>query len=217
MDFGTLPPEISAALIHSGPGAESLIEASAAWERLGIELEDSLPGYGSVLSTLGEAWGGPSEAAMVRAVDPFLAWLAATAQQCERVGSSMRAVAAAFELTRRTVVFPIQVAANRTRLARLIATNWLGTNFAAIAETDAQYEGMWVNNSAAMNRYAATSAQATRLPQFSSPPTIVSPAAAPRPAPAPAAAPAPPPAGPRRGGGPRAPRAPGPPPRPTPA
>ncbi|OBK45439.1 PPE family protein [Mycobacterium sp. 1081908.1] len=178
MDFGTLPPEISAALIHSGPGAESLIEASAAWEQLGIELEESLPGYGSVLSTLGEAWGGPSEAAMAQAVAPFLTWLATTAQQCERVGSSLQAVAAAFELTRRTVVFPVQVAANRTRLAQLIATNWLGTNFAAIAETDAQYEGMWVNNSAAMYRYAATSAQATRLPQFSSPPAIVSPTAA---------------------------------------
>jgi PPE-repeat protein len=178
MDFGTLPPEISAALIHSGPGAGSLIQASAAWESLGIELEESLPGYGTVLSTLGEAWGGPSEAAMIRAVEPFLTWLDATAQQCEQIASSMRAVAAAFELTRRTVVFPIQVAANRTRLAQLIATNWLGTNFAAIAETDAQYEGMWVNNSAAMYRYAATSAQAMRLPQFSTPPTIVNPAAA---------------------------------------
>jgi PPE-repeat protein len=178
MDFGTLPPEITAALIHSGPGAGSLIEASAAWESLRVELEESLPGYGTVLSTLGEAWGGPSEAAMIRAVEPFLTWLAATAQQCEQVGSSMQAVAAAFDLTRRTVVFPVQVAANRTRLAQLIATNWLGTNFAAIAETDAQYEGMWVNNSAAMYRYAATSAQATRLPQFSSPPAIVSPTAA---------------------------------------
>jgi PPE-repeat protein len=178
MDFGTLPPEISAALIHSGPGAGSLIQASAAWESLGIELEESLPGYGTVLSTLGEAWGGPSQAAMMRAVEPFLTWLDTTAQQCEQIASSMRAVAAAFELTRRNVVFPIQVAANRTRLAQLIATNWLGTNFAAIAETDAQYEGMWVNNSAAMYRYAATSAQATRLPQFSSPPAIVSPTAA---------------------------------------
>src|SRR5947209_9336420 len=142
MDFGTLPPEISAALIHSGPGAGSLIEASTAWERLGLELEESLSVYGTVLSALGEAWGGPAEAAMIRAVDPFLTWLATTAQQCEQVGSSMQAVAAAFELTRRTVVFPVQVAANRTRLAQLIATNWLGTNVAAIAETDAQYEGM---------------------------------------------------------------------------
>jgi PPE-repeat protein len=178
MDFGTLPPEISSALIHSGPGAGSLIDASAAWQQLGTELEESLPRYGSVLASLGESWDGPSEAAMIQAVEPFLGWLDATAQQCEQVGSSMQAVAAAFELARRTVVFPVQVATNRTRLAQLIATNWLGTNFAAIAETDAQYEGMWVNNSAAMYRYAATSAQATKLSLFSSPPAIANPAAA---------------------------------------
>jgi PPE-repeat protein len=178
MDFGTLPPEISSALIHSGPGAGSLIDASAAWQQLGTELEESLPRYGSVLASLGEAWEGPSEAAMIQAVEPFLAWLGTTAQQCEQVGSSMQAVAAAFELARRTVVFPVEVTANRARVAQLIATNWLGTNFAAIAETDAQYEGMWVDNSAAMFRYAATSAQATKLSQFSSPPAIANPAAA---------------------------------------
>lgn len=178
MDFGTLPPEISSALIHSGPGARSLIEAAAAWERLGIELEESLPNYSSVLSSMTETWQGPSAAATMQAVEPYLAWLRTTAQQCERVGSSMQAVAAAFELACRTVVFPVQVATNRTRLAQLIATNWLGTNSVAIAETDAQYEAMWVNNSAAMYRYAATSAQATRLPQFASPPAIANPAAA---------------------------------------
>ncbi|OBG27112.1 PPE family protein [Mycobacterium sp. E3198] len=178
MDFGTLPPEISSALIHSGPGAGSLIEAAAAWERLGTELEESLPNYSSVLSTMTETWQGPSSAAMTQAVDPYLGWLRTTAQQCDQVGSSMQAVAAAFELACRTVVFPVQVATNRTRLAQLIATNWLGTNSVAIAETDAQYEAMWVNNSAAMYRYAATAAQATRLPQFSSPPAIANPAAA---------------------------------------
>ncbi|HTY34876.1 PPE family protein [Mycobacterium sp.] len=178
MDFGTLPPEISSALIHSGPGAGSLIEAAAAWERLGAELEESLPNYSSALSSLTETWQGPSSAAMIQAVDPFLAWTSTTAQQCEQLGASMQAVAAAFELACRTVVFPVQVTTNRTRLAQLIATNWLGTNSAAIAETDAQYEAMWVNNSAAMYRYAATAAQATRLPQFSSPPVIVNPAAA---------------------------------------
>jgi PPE-repeat protein len=178
MDFGTLPPEVSSALIHSGPGAGSLIEASAVWQRLGIELEESLPNYASVLSSLADGWQGPSLMAMIQAVEPYLAWLRTTAQQCEQVGSSMEAVAAAFELACRTVVFPVQVTANRTRLAQLIATNWLGTNFVAIAETDAQYEGMWVNNSASMYRYAASAAQATRLPQFSSPPAIASPTAA---------------------------------------
>lgn len=190
MDFGTLPPEISSALIHSGPGAGSLIEASAAWERLGIEMEESLPNYSTVLSTMTETWQGPSSAAMMQAVEPYLVWLRTTARQCEQLGSAMQAVAAAFELACRTVVFPAQVTANRTRLAQLIATNWLGTNSVAIAETDAQYEAMWVNNSAAMYRYAATSAQATRLPQFMSPPSIVSTAAAAQAGVAPAAAPA---------------------------
>jgi PPE-repeat protein len=178
MDFGTLPPEISSALIHSGPGAGSFIEASAVWQRLGIELEDSLPGYASVLSSLTDGWQGPSSMAMIQAVEPYLAWLRTTAQQCEQLGSSMEAVAAAFELACRTVVFPVQVTSNRTRLAQLVATNWLGTNSVAIAETDAQYEGMWINNSAAMYRYEAASAQALALPQFSSPPAIASPTAA---------------------------------------
>lgn len=178
MDFGTLPPEITAALIHSGPGAGSLIEASEVWERLGIEVEDALPNYATVLSSLAEDWQGPSSMAMTDAVAPYVTWLRTTAQQCEQLASSMRAVATAFELACRTVVYPVQVTANRTRLARLVATNWLGTNSVAIAETDAQYEGMWVGNSAAMYRYAATSAQATRLPQFVSPPAIANPAAA---------------------------------------
>ncbi|HWT47464.1 MAG TPA: PPE family protein [Mycobacterium sp.] len=178
MDFGTLPPEISSALIHSGPGAGSLIEASAVWQQLGTELEESLPGYASVVSSLTAAWEGPSSMAMIQAVEPYLAWLRTTAQQCEQIGSSMEAVTAAFELARRTVFFPVHVTANRTRLAQLIATNWLGTNFVAIAETDARYEGMWVNNSAAIYHYAASAAQATRLPQFSSPPAIASPTAA---------------------------------------
>src|SRR5436309_10034146 len=178
MDFGTLPPEITAALIHSGPGAGSLIEAAAAWQQLATELEDSLRGYASELSSLAETWQGPSSAAMIQAVEPFLVWLGGTARHCEQVGSSIQAVAAAFELACRTVVFPLQVTANRTRLAQLTATNWLGTNSVAIAETDAEYEGMWVNNSAAMYRYAATSAQATQLPHFSLAPAITSPTAA---------------------------------------
>jgi PPE-repeat protein len=71
------------------------------------------------------------------------------------------------------------VTANRTRLARLLATNGFGTNLPAIAETEEQYQTMWANNSAAMNRYQATSAQATTTQSlFTSPPQIVNPTAA---------------------------------------
>src|SRR5262249_58604937 len=121
MDFGILPPEITSALIHSGPGAGSWIEASEVWQRLGVELEDSLPGYSSVLSSMTEAWQGPSEEAMIDAVAPYLAWVRTTAQQCEQVGASAQAAAAAFESARATVVVPPEVSTNRARLAHLLA------------------------------------------------------------------------------------------------
>ncbi|WP_297733826.1 PPE family protein, partial [Mycobacterium sp.] len=178
MDFISLPPEITSALIHSGPGAESLIEASGAWQQLGVGLEDTAPIYASVVSSLSQTWQGPSSAAMTQAVEPFLTWIRTTAQQCQQLASSAQAAAAAFTQAQSAVVGPAQVTANRTRLAQLIATDRLGSNLAAIAQTEEQYQTMWANNSAAMYRYQAASAQALDLPQFSSPSAIASPTAA---------------------------------------
>jgi PPE-repeat protein len=68
------------------------------------------------------------------------------------------------------VVPPTLVSANRTRLVQLLSTNRFGTNTAAIAETENEYQTMWANNSSAMTRYQATTNQATTsLAQFSSP------------------------------------------------
>jgi PPE-repeat protein len=178
MDFISLPPEVTSALIHSGPGAESLIEASSAWQQLGAELGETVPIYASVVSSLTQAWQGASSMAMAQAVEPYLTWLRTTAQQCQQLASSAQAAAAAFSQAQSAVVTPAQVSANRTRLAQLIATDRLGGNLAAIAETEEQYQTMWANNSAAMSRYEAASTQALDLPQFSSPPAIVNPAAA---------------------------------------
>src|SRR5277367_7133303 len=166
MDFIELPPEVTSALIHSGPGAESLIEASTAWQRLSAGLEEGVPGYASVLSSVTGAWQGTSSVAMAQAVEPYISWLRATAQQCQQISTSTQAAAAAFTTAVSTVVPLATVTANRTRLAQLLATNGFGRNLTAIAETEAQYQDMWVNNSAAMNRYQATSAQAVALPQF---------------------------------------------------
>jgi PPE-repeat protein len=94
------------------------------------------------------------------------------------MASSAQAAAAAFNSAQSAVVQPSQVAANRTRLAQLIATDRLGGNLAAIAETEAQYQTMWVNNSSAMNTYQTAAAQALQLSQFSSPPSIANPTAA---------------------------------------
>ncbi|MGO9382930.1 MAG: PPE family protein [Mycobacterium sp.] len=172
------PPEIVSALIHTGPGAGSMIEASGAWQQLGVELENSVAVYASTLSGLIETWNGPSAMAMVQAVQPYLIWLRTTAQQSQQLAASAEAAASAFASVRAAVVTPAQVTANRTRLAQLLATNRFGSNTAAIAETEAEYQTMWTNNAAAMTRYQAASAQATALPQFSSPLTIANPAGA---------------------------------------
>ena len=176
MDFSAFPPEVISARIHAGPGAGSLIEASGAWQRLGASLEESAGINAATLSTLTEAWQGPSAAAMTESVEPYLSWLRDTAQQCQQLAVAAQDAVAAFTSVRATVLPVALVKANRTRLAQLLATNQFGINLPAIAETEDEYQGMWANNSAAMSRYLAASAQATTLPLFSSPAAIADPA-----------------------------------------
>jgi PPE-repeat protein len=176
MEFITMPPELSSALIHSGPGAESMIEASGAWQQLGTNLEEAAENYIATLSSLSETWHGPSSAAMIQAVEPYLTWLQTTSQQTQQTAASAMAAAAAFNSVRVAVVPTAQVTANRMQLVQLLATNIFGKNLPAIAETEAQYQAMWANNSAAMSRYQAASAQATSLPQLASPASVTNPA-----------------------------------------
>ncbi|BBZ73791.1 PPE family protein [Mycobacterium paraseoulense] len=172
------PPEVTSTLIHSGPGAGSLIEAAGAWQQLAVELENSVAGYASSLSTLIESWDGPSSMAMLQAVQPYLIWLRATAQQAQQMATSAESAATAFAAVRSAVVTPAQVTANRTRLAQLLATNRFGQNTAAIAATQDEYQTMWANNSAAMTQYqAATNQTTSQLSQFNSPMAVTDPAA----------------------------------------
>lgn len=165
------------------------MEASAAWERLGTELENSTAGYSAVLSSLAESWDGPSGAAAIQAARPYVAWMRNTAQQAQQMAYSTQAAAVAYTSAASTMVTPAQVSANRARLAQLLATNRFGNNLPAIAATEDQYQTMWANNSAAMNRYQTASSQATTtLSQFSSPASIVNPPGRrPRPPPRPRA------------------------------
>ncbi|HEY4041008.1 MAG TPA: PPE family protein [Rhodopila sp.] len=177
MEFTLLPPEITSALIHSGPGAESLIAASGAWQQVGTTLEDSAESYGAALSSLSGTWHGPSSSAMVAAVEPYVTWLRSTAQQAQQIAASAQSAAAAFNSVQAAVVPTAVVAANRTQLAQLLATNGFGGNLPAIAETESEYQSMWANNSAAMSRYQAASAQASTLPQMTSPTSATNPTA----------------------------------------
>jgi PPE-repeat protein len=61
------------------------------------------------------------------------------------------------------------VAANRSRLTTLVATNLFGRNTQAIAANEAQYGEMWAQDAAVMYGYAASSASATSLTPFTPP------------------------------------------------
>lgn len=170
-DFGALPPEINSTRMYAGPGSGPMMAAAAAWDDIGRQLESVATGYSSTISSLqGQPWSGPASDAMAAAATRYLAWATATAAQAEQTAAQIRAVAGAYETAFAATVPPAAVAANRTQLAMLVATNFFGQNVPAIAATEAVYAEMWAQDATAMYGYAGASAQAGMLRSFSRPP-----------------------------------------------
>lgn len=170
MDFGIYPPEINSGRMYTGPGAGPMLAAAQAWDSLADELHITISGYQSTVSELTEgAWSGPSAAAMRTAAASYVEWLSATAARAEQTAAQAWTAVAAYEAAFAATVPPPEVAANRSLLAALVATNFLGQNTPAIAATEALYAEMWVQDSLAMYNYAASSATATVLTPFTSP------------------------------------------------
>ncbi len=170
MDFGALPPEINSTRIYAGPGSGPLLTAAAAWDGLAEDLYSSAASYGAVISALtSDVWSGPSSASMAAAGDTYKAWMTSTAEQAEQAATHARLAAAAYQTAFAMTVPPPVIAANRSRLAALVATNFLGQNTPAIAATEAQYAEMWAQDATAMYAYAGSSASASRLTPFAPP------------------------------------------------
>jgi len=170
MDFGIYPPEINSGRMYTGPGSGPMMAAAQAWGNLADELYTAASGYQSVVSELTDGvWSGPSSASMSAAAGSYIEWLSATAAQAEETAAQVRAAAAAYEAAFAMTVPPPEIAANRSLLAVLVATNFLGINTPAIAATEALYAEMWAQDAVAMYGYAGSSAAATTLTPFTSP------------------------------------------------
>jgi PPE-repeat protein len=179
MDFAILPPEVNSGRMYSGPGSGPMLAAAAAWNGLAAELNSTAASYGSVVSGLtSESWLGSSSAAMAAAAAPYVEWMSATAAQAEQAATQANAAAAAYETAFAMTVPPAVIAANRSLLMTLVATNVVGQNTPAIAATDAQYAEMWAQDAGAMYGYAGSSATASALTPFTSPPPTTNPAGA---------------------------------------
>lgn len=175
-DFGMLPPEVNSARMYSGSGSGPLMAAAAAWDALTSQLDSFVAGYSSAIAELhGHSWAGPASEAMLAAAAPFVAWATETATLTGQAANQARAAAAAYEIAFAATVPPEVVAANRTQLAVLVATNFFGQNSAMIAANEAAYAAMWAQDAAAMYGYAAASATASELAPFQQPPQTTNP------------------------------------------
>ncbi len=173
LDFGALSPEVNSARIYAGPGSGSLMAAASAWSALAAELNAAALGYEKVVTTLSsEEWLGPASASMAQAVAPYVAWMSSTAAQAEQAATQAREAAAAYETALAASVPPPLIAANRTQVTQLRATNVLGQNTPLIAQLEAQYGEMWAQDASAMYSYAGQSATATKTAPFTKAPQI---------------------------------------------
>jgi PPE-repeat protein len=170
VDFALLPPEVNSTRMYVGPGSESMVSAADAWEGLASELYTTANSYQSVIAGLTTGpWIGPASASMAAAAASYVSWLTSAAAQAEEAAIQAKAAAAAYEEAFASTVPPPLVTANRSQLARLLATNLFAQNTSAIAVTEAQYAEMWAQDAAAMYRYAGASASATALTPFNAP------------------------------------------------
>ncbi|OBK32127.1 hypothetical protein A5658_16955 [Mycobacterium sp. 1245111.1] len=171
-----IPPEINSALMYQGAGSGPLLEAAAAWDGLAADLEATATQYQTAVTNLTtETWLGPSSAHMASAAEPYIAWLQATATEAAQTGAQAKAAAAAYQTAYASMVPPPLIAANRAELATLVANNFLGQNTGAIAQNEAEYLDMWIQDALGMDTYQVNSTGASAaLPAQTAAPMVTS-------------------------------------------
>jgi PPE-repeat protein len=161
--FDSLPPDVTSALIYSGPGSTSYTTAASAWNAIAAELQSYALGINNVVTELSsEEWLGVSSTAMASAVGPFVQWAQKTATQAEQNATSASSAAAAYEQVFASVTPPPVIALNRAQLLKATATNIFGQNNNVISQLEQQYQGYWAKNTSALNAYQTQSTSATK-------------------------------------------------------
>ncbi len=176
--FAALPPEVNSAFMYTGAGSGPLLAASTAWSNLAAELGTTATSWDSIIATLSDQWTGVGSTAAAAAAQPYVGWLTKTAAAAEQAAAQAQASAAAYEAAFAGVVPPPLIAANRSLLATLVATNFLGINTPAIAATEAQYAEMWVQDAVTLTTYEAASTAAAVLQPLTPASPTASPTAA---------------------------------------
>ena len=120
--------------MYAGAGSGPLMAAATAHANLSAEISTTASQWESIISMLTtEQWTGGGSGAAAAAAQPIVSYLTETAATLEQASVQATASAAAYEAAFAATVPPPVIAANRSLLATLVATNFLGVNSAAIA------------------------------------------------------------------------------------
>jgi PPE-repeat protein len=176
MSFSLIPPEINSALMYQGAGSGPLLEAATAWDGLAADLEATATQYQTAITNLTTGtWLGPSSAHMAAASEPYIAWLQSTAAEAAQTGAQAKAAAGAYQTAYASMVPPPVITANRAELTTLVSNNFLGQNTGAIAQNEAEYLDMWIQDALGMDTYNLNSTGASAaLPAQTAAPLVTS-------------------------------------------
>jgi PPE-repeat protein len=176
MSFSLIPPEINSALMYQGAGSGPLLEAATAWDGLAADLEATATQYQTAITNLTTGtWLGPSSAHMAAAAEPYIGWLQSTAAEAAQTGAQAKAAAGAYQTAYASMVPPPVIAANRAELTTLVSNNFLGQNTGAIAQNEAEYLDMWIQDALGMDTYNLNSTGASSaLPTQTAAPMVTS-------------------------------------------
>ncbi|MFZ0713676.1 PPE family protein [Mycobacterium sp.] len=176
MSFSLIPPEINSALMYQGAGSGPLLEAATAWDGLAADLEATATQYQTAITNLTTgAWLGPSSAHMAAAAEPYIGWLQTTAAEAAQTGAQAKAAAGAYQTAYASMVPPPVITANRAELTTLVSNNFLGQNTGAIAQNEAEYLDMWIQDALGMDTYNLNSTGASAaLPAQTAAPLVTS-------------------------------------------
>ncbi|MCV7342762.1 PPE domain-containing protein [Mycobacterium haemophilum] len=168
-----VPPEVTSALIRSGPGTDSLLAAEISWEKvcLGL-LEAEYRFRGLVLGVQEASWLGESSRRMAAEASRISGWMHNAADEAERACNQAGAAARAYCSARDSTVSLEKIRANRSARKELAIQNIysLGAYTSEIAELDHRYHKMWSQNTYAMEVYESSVGDAVaRLRPFDDP------------------------------------------------